>query len=373
MSTPSITGLTPSFIGSSTVLNDGSSANVLTVALTNGNMQQGTDDMNISITPELNLAFYFIADANAEDGKKTINDKTFELNWALASKANIDGIVPHLFLPGESINYSKLSNQQRIPAGWKINSDNPNINLASLSTLLGWTISPPAGGYTLKPGQSLILVVTNVISDLPDGPSLAYMAYDNKHFIKCGPLQKTPNFVSGQKVGIGTSNPIYPLSIRTNLNENNGLGPKISLWDGGNSDEFYGFSISGGSLNYQVFTDGGHYFRAGGNNDDGRLLMAINDDNHDATALVSVHGSLGIGIPEGTYPRIKLAIGEVDTGLDHDAHGGLSLKIADTNRFLVKKNGDISVLGSQLYFESGSADQDHIFSSKTSAGEGNGL
>ncbi|MEZ4685879.1 MAG: hypothetical protein R3B47_07370 [Bacteroidia bacterium] len=143
-----------------------------------------------------------------------MDGNTFDLNWALASKTNIAGIVPHLFLPGESINYSRLSNQQRIPAGWKINSDTPNINLASLSTLQGWKISPPAGGYTLKPGQSLILVFTNVISGLPDGPSMTYMAYDNKHFIKCGPLQKTPIFVGGDKIGISTNWPQYPLCIR---------------------------------------------------------------------------------------------------------------------------------------------------------------
>ncbi|MEZ4685882.1 MAG: hypothetical protein R3B47_07385 [Bacteroidia bacterium] len=166
---------------------------MLTVALTNANMEQGTDDMDVSITPELSLAFYFIADGNAEDGQKTMDGNTFELNWALAGKA-IDGIVPYLFLPGESIDYASLSKQNHIPTGWKINSDTPNIKLGALSTLQGWIISPPAGGYTLKPGQSLILVFTNVISDLPDGPSLAYMAYDNKHFIKCGPPSKNTQY-----------------------------------------------------------------------------------------------------------------------------------------------------------------------------------
>ncbi|MEZ4685880.1 MAG: hypothetical protein R3B47_07375 [Bacteroidia bacterium] len=51
MSILPVTGLTPSFIGSSTVLNDGTSPNILTVALTNGNMQQGSSDLDISITP----------------------------------------------------------------------------------------------------------------------------------------------------------------------------------------------------------------------------------------------------------------------------------------------------------------------------------
>ncbi|MEZ4685884.1 MAG: hypothetical protein R3B47_07395 [Bacteroidia bacterium] len=338
MSTNPLSGLFPSFVGSSTVLNDGSSTNVLTLALTNSNMHEGTsEEVNISITSETELGFYFIADGNEDAGKKKIKGDTFKLNWALASKANIDGIVPHLFLPGESIDYASLSNQQRIPAGWKINSNTPNITLAALSTLQGWTISPPSGGYTLKPGQSLLLVFTNIISDLPDGPSLAYMAYEKRHFIKCGPLQKTPNVISGDKVGIGTTNPQYPLSIRAMVG-----GPKISLWDAGNNDKMHGFGISSNQLNYTVFdVESDHVFYGGGNNDTGAELLRIkgngetilkNNMTVDGGATVNKdlfvnNGKVGIGTTGPLYP-LSISPGSMvpkislwDNGDKNNMHG----------------------------------------------------
>ncbi|MEZ4685883.1 MAG: hypothetical protein R3B47_07390 [Bacteroidia bacterium] len=348
MPTPSITGLFPSFIGSATVLNDGTSANVLTVALTNDNMQQGSSDLDISITPELNLAFYFIADGNAEDGKKTIKDKTFELNWALAGKANIDGIVPHLFLPGETIDYASLSNQKRIPEGWKINSDTPNVKLGTLSTLQGWKISPPDKGYTLRPGQSLILVFTNIISDLPNGPSTAYMAYQEKHFIKCGPLQKTPSVISGNKVGIGTTNPKYPLSIQTSSD-----GPKISIWDKedeGKSGRMSGFGTSNNTLNYQTYKHGGHFFRAGGTNNDGVELARIvhedqgNDgDGNTGIAKMVINGYLGIETPFNQLPEIKLAIGATNTGIHFTKEEGLALRVRGHDCLTADASGVVQI------------------------------
>jgi hypothetical protein len=72
-------------------------------------------------------------------------------------------------------------------------------------------------------------------------------------------------------VGIGVIKPLGRLSISPNSTE-----PKITLWDGGNPAQHYGFGVSSGQLNYHV--DGAvssHVFWQGGRNADGTELMRL--------------------------------------------------------------------------------------------------
>src|SRR6476661_1847111 len=72
-------------------------------------------------------------------------------------------------------------------------------------------------------------------------------------------------------VGIGTTNPLSRVSITPNATE-----PKLTLWDGGNSANHYGFGVSGYQLNYHVDSPAAnHVFWAGGKNGDGTELMRV--------------------------------------------------------------------------------------------------
>jgi hypothetical protein len=94
----------------------------------------------------------------------------------------------------------------------------------------------------------------------------------------------------GGYVGIGTDNPLTSLSITPSS-----TGSKITLYDGGTTDNHYGFGISSAQLNYDVYnTDASHVFYAGGKNGTGTELMRIKGD-----------GSVGIGV---TYPGYKLHV-----------------------------------------------------------------
>ncbi|MGI4875560.1 MAG: beta strand repeat-containing protein [Janthinobacterium lividum] len=92
-------------------------------------------------------------------------------------------------------------------------------------------------------------------------------------------------------VGIGTNTPLTRLSISPGAAE-----PKITLYDGGNATNHYGFGTSSGQLNYHVDGTGSHHvFYAGGKNGDGTELLRIRGDG-----FVNVPGNLHLGTDAGS-------------------------------------------------------------------------
>lgn len=302
-----------SIVGSATLLNLDSTPNTLTIALTNGNMFEGNSaETDIVIKAENKLALYFIAD----DTSGATSKNQFKLNWALSSRAKIKAAKAHLYLPGETVDYNQLKDQT---PGWTLSQGQapepvdkhgkivPN---ATISSLQGWELIPDKD-YTLKAGESLLVVISNIITDLPDGPSLGYMYLKFKdkhnvenHFTKFGPVQKTPNIISGSRVGIGLTDPAFPLSISTKIqpkdknaaiwnlttfaisNENNkplfGIAPEVIKPVKAQENSAY--------INYVVPNNNGHVFVAGNPGGEMKGLMWIRDPGD-----VTIARTLGVG------------------------------------------------------------------------------
>ena len=75
-------------------------------------------------------------------------------------------------------------------------------------------------------------------------------------WIRCTSSPNDICFTDGN-VGIGTTNPLAPLSIS---DEGHGHGDRISLWDGNNIDLMHGFAIKDSELAFILPGNGGHLF-----------------------------------------------------------------------------------------------------------------
>lgn len=358
MSTTPIKGLHASIVGSGTILNDGASPNTLTIALTNGNMFEGSaDETDIKIDAESKLAIYFIAD----DASGNVGKNQLKLNWALSSRARIQGAKAHLYLPGDTVDYDQLKDK----AGWNltpgkapepVDKDGKIVPNATISSLQGWEIRPN-NAYPLKSGESILLVISNIITNPPDGPSMGYMLlhYGGKNvFTTFGPVQRTPNILSGQRVGIGLVNPEFPLSISSKIKPKDDNGDiwslsKLSIADEDNSPAF-GIGLekiddNEGYANYLVPKKHGHVFMAGNAGEAGTGLMWIRDPGD-----VTVARTLGVG--GDIIINDNLWIGKTDdsnlTGIvpmqDDDKHlnGLLQIQVRNQQRILISSKTDAS-------------------------------
>lgn len=93
------------------------------------------------------------------------------------------------------------------------------------------------------------------------------------------------------------SSPVFTkLSISPNVTE-----PKITLWDGGNSGNHYGFGVSGSQLNYHVDHAGAsHVFYAGGKNGNGTEVMRVTGDGRLFVSNLSFFDSGNMQYDSGT-------------------------------------------------------------------------
>lgn len=143
-----------------------------------------------------------------------------------------------------------------------------------------------------NPANGLIVYQTDMLS--------GFYYYDGKEWKSVG-AETTQNSVAddfnwgltGNSITtasnfLGTTD-AQPLRFRTNNAENmilstdgllsitpNGIGKKVTFYDGGNPINHYGIGVSPFQLNYHTLADGSHVFYSGGNNGNGTPVMKLN-------------------------------------------------------------------------------------------------
>jgi hypothetical protein len=167
------------FVGSNLVLNDGSSMSELVLRLTNTLSEDG-----IPWTPTGASASKLIVTLDVQGNRES-------KDWALGKSDDLTGIA----LDCEG--WTKEENKEGIAPQWTLTNGTKN---------------------NLAPGESIFLKLRGVKSSLPSGHANLYIRYENipgywdGQFICV--VEKAPLVYREDFVGIGTTSPKKPLSIR---------------------------------------------------------------------------------------------------------------------------------------------------------------
>jgi hypothetical protein len=151
-------------------------------------------------------------------------------------------------------------------------------------------------------------------------------------------------------VGIGTNNPLTSLSITPTTG-----GAKITLWDGGDSTDHYGFGIVNYQLNYDVGnTSSSHVFYAGGKNGTGTELMRIKGNGkvgigtNNPTEKLDVNGNARVDgvllLEAGTHNSGADSVNRTNTYIAFGEAG------ADTDYALLRQVGGDNLIHLALDF-----------------------
>ncbi|MCA9924383.1 MAG: hypothetical protein KC421_18530 [Anaerolineales bacterium] len=146
----------------------------------------------------------------------------------------------------------------------------------------------------------VLVALMGMVTVLPEDALAQFSGW-----IRCSLGSRDVCFTDGN-VGIGTTNPLAPLSI------SNGLGDKISLWDSGSIDRMHGFGIKDSTLAFVMPNPESHphfwgfYAREGGT--DSRVAYI------DTTGQAYFSSNVGIG-DENPNSKLEVKDGylELDT------------------------------------------------------------
>lgn len=167
------------FVGSNTILNDGSSQNELKLRIANVLKAESLPLSTNSASPS---KFIISFDVQAEGEPK---------EWALATKSQVQGIT---------VKVSEGKIQQ------EIQGQSPE-----------WIVTLP-GKTALAAGKDIQFTLSNIISSLPSGHTNLYVRYENIPGYWDGqfvvPIEKAPILYRQSCVGIGTANPTAKLHIQ---------------------------------------------------------------------------------------------------------------------------------------------------------------
>jgi hypothetical protein len=231
--------------------------------------------------------------------------------WALGGNAGTNGAINYigttdaqpLVLRTNAIEHMRIGNNGNVGI-----SNSAPLSPLSFASTVGSKIALYDGGSAIDYfglGISINMLDYHV---MPNGVHAFFAGGKN------GDGTELMRIQSDGKVGISNNAPLVPLAFASSV------GAKISLYDGGNATDNFGFGIASNTLAYHVVPGGVHSFFAGGKAADGTELMRIQGD-----------GNVGIGT---TAPVAKLDVngtariaGSAGTPTDitgRDASGNIS-------------------------------------------------
>jgi len=180
------------FAGNGTVLNDGTTANTLTLRICNTSTTQTIALQAGSGEP----APTFVISVDAGDSSQ---------DWTLATESQV-----------EAIQVSSNDQEAGDPSGGQ-------------GTQMSWSLSGAALVTSLAPGAAMDVTLSKITTSHPSGLATLYVAWNNLPGYWDGqtgcPIQKGPLCFYQNNVGIGAAQPAFPLSLGQN---NTGLSPESS-------------------------------------------------------------------------------------------------------------------------------------------------
>jgi len=261
-------------VGSSKILNDGTTDNKLTLRLSNT-----SDDTTITLqsgdgeTPATNLVFSFSEGESQEE-------------WALCTSGQANAI--------------------------NVTIQEGKIKKAAGGESSQWIFTPKKD-ISLAPGGYLDIFISHIVTDYPSGPTPVYLYYndipgywDGK---KMAFIEKAPLLYRGAKVGIGTDEPKATLDVCGDvvIKKNLGVGkaspgPKI---------------FAAGSVRASQEETESNYTEIAHEGSNGYINTAGEgnlDFRHDGKTLMSLteNGRLGIGTSTPTKPLEVVGEGKIN-------------------------------------------------------------
>ncbi|GBF55747.1 hypothetical protein N0824_03632 [Microcystis sp. 0824] len=212
-----------------------------------------------------------------------------------------------------------------------------------------WSFTPRDQFKQWKEGQGIELSITNLVTSSASGLACIYIDYQNIGSYPDGrlviPIEKTPLLYSEENVGIGINQPQAKLDVGGNavISGKVGIGtttPKIHLAIG---DDDTGLQQQGDGI-LAIYTDNFARVRVDKN---GNVGIGINEPPQaklhvGGNALISNKVGISIGT---TTPKIHLAIGDDDTGLDLDGYQNLSLMVRGEQRVAMPHGKPVVISG----------------------------
>lgn len=198
------TGLEIGFLGLPLVFNDGKAENTLTIALTNNNFfgtLEPAQDSTIVFNQDTPISLWFVVDVTQASAGA-------ERYWALTSY--------------DALHEAKVA-LTASPGDWDIRRSDDLSGSPLYDSLNGWELTARED-VVLSPGQSLLLTLSGLTTDLPDGPAFGYVQVVMPHLDTnnnvarsltktIGPITKSRVMLTGERMGIGTGTPNSTLEV----------------------------------------------------------------------------------------------------------------------------------------------------------------
>lgn len=241
-------GLEINFLGLPMVVSDGQTENTLTLALTNNNFSgrtSGDQDRSITFTPNTPIYVWFVVDDQQASA-------VAERMWALTSyDAFHAGNVK--LTPGSG--------------NWDVERSDDLTGNPLNDSMHGWKLTAKET-LSLTPGQSLVLTLSGLTTNLPNGHTSCYCQVDlpvldaygeeAESLLKViGPITKSRLMIVGDKVGIGMANPSAALDVNGTVRARGDVKTDGDVQAGGDITTTGDATITGGDLTVESSHKGG--------------------------------------------------------------------------------------------------------------------